>query len=187
MNRHVLSLLLLVAGCQLINACAAEGSEAPSGVIAQTQWDVGPLLICTVTELHGEALPERVFEIRRGEATLIRESDYARLIAMFPLRDVGGGLVTVWQSASSYHIRMYSFLDGKLTVSLDAYSWSFPELFDVDNDGAPDIVLRDRVEDSRATDIERRLGESVRAYKWSDSAKQYRLLWKRAPASVRLK
>lgn len=50
-------------------------------------------------------------------------------VAVLPLKDNAGNLLTIWQSGVAYHFKVYSFRDGNVTSVLESGSGSYPELF----------------------------------------------------------
>jgi hypothetical protein len=49
-------------------------------------------------------------------------------VAILPLRDDAGNLLTVWDDSREYKIRMYGMVDGKITLLFEDESRTFPEL-----------------------------------------------------------
>ncbi|MGE5430173.1 MAG: hypothetical protein ACM3QX_03815 [Syntrophomonadaceae bacterium] len=56
-----------------------------------------------------------------------RERNYP--IAIFPLKDNSGNLMTIWESGVSYRFKVYNFSNDKVESVLEGYSQSYPELF----------------------------------------------------------
>jgi len=154
--------------------CDAE-ARAPSAavIVSTTTWHVGHDLTCTVTEGIDH---ERTLAIRDGTRVLFRDADYLQFVSMFTTRDLAGPLITVWISANAYRIRVLSYHDGKVTVALDDYSSSFPEMFDLDHDGVPEIVLRDRTYTNARPDTPT-LAAPVSVYKWTANTYTYLPSW----------
>jgi hypothetical protein len=139
-------------------------------------WDVGKVLNCTVTETNRE----RTLVIRDHDNVLWTVSDFSRVVALFPTRDLNGFLVTVWQGGSAYRVRVFVFGDSKVRMVLDEGTYYFPELFDVDGDGTVEFLLRGR-SDANTRD-ERLIGSQLTAYKWD--GKTFSLLWSKDSRSV---
>lgn len=127
------------------------------------QWDVGPVLTCTVSET-GAAHRERQLVIKDGNKLLARLTDLSRVIAIYPTRDVNGLLVTVWQGGSAYHVRAFVYRDARVVQVMDAGTYFFPELLDVDGDGSPELLIRET--GGQLAPDARLLGTKIVAYKW---------------------
>jgi len=56
----------------------------------------------------------------------VANKDYP--VAILPLRDDAGNLLTVWDDSREYKIRMYGMDDGKITLLFEDESRTFPEL-----------------------------------------------------------
>lgn len=50
-------------------------------------------------------------------------------------------LLTVWETATALRVRIFSLLNGKITVSFEAGTKVSPEIIDIDNDGIAEILI----------------------------------------------
>jgi hypothetical protein len=107
------------------------------------QWDVGAngLLTCTLIRTPSDG--GRLLTFKQGVRTIYEYRASDRLIAMWPLKDVAGSFLTVWQGGSAYHVRVFRYREGRVTLALDTGSAFFPSLLDVDGDGSDEIIVGD--------------------------------------------
>lgn len=64
-----------------------------------------------------------------AESRLLSFNDADYPIAIMPLKDDSGNLLTIWMSGVSYRVRIFSFYDNNVNKVLDIPSKSYPELF----------------------------------------------------------
>ena len=73
----------------------------------------------------------------------------ATFIGMYPLADVSQKIVTLWVSGNgTYFIRIFGYLDNKVSVLLDVPSFSIPELiylFSIEKKTDPSIIVSKHV------------------------------------------
>ncbi len=73
----------------------------------------------------------------------------ATFIGMYPLADVSQKIVTLWVSGNgTYFIRIFGYLDKKVSVLLDVPSFSLPELIylsSIEKKADPSIIISKRV------------------------------------------
>lgn len=60
---------------------------------------------------------------------LFSQRDRNYPIAIFPLKDNSGNLMTIWESGVTYRFKVYNFNNDKVESVLEGYSQSYPELF----------------------------------------------------------
>jgi hypothetical protein len=145
-----------------------------------TSWDVGRILTCTVNDVTVNGYRVRMLTIADDRNVLLEVKDPARVVALFPTRDLNGLLVSVWQTGSAYRVKAFAHNDSKVECVLDQGTYYFPELFDVDGDGSAEILIRER-SDSNALN-EKRIGSKVTALKWDGKA--LKTLWTKHARSL---
>lgn len=60
---------------------------------------------------------------------LFSQRDRNYPIAIFPLKDNSGNLMTIWESGVTYRFKVFNFNQDKIESVLEGYSQSYPELF----------------------------------------------------------
>ncbi|MCU7494044.1 MAG: hypothetical protein HF314_07120 [Ignavibacteria bacterium] len=92
-------------------------------------------------------------------------------IAVFPMRDNSGNLMTIWESGVTYNFRVYNFSNGRVSNVLEGYSQSYPELF-YENKVSEDLsILITNVDlvKNRKTKEKEILPVSATLYRWKNN------------------
>ncbi|MGE5621121.1 MAG: hypothetical protein ACM3U0_00975 [archaeon] len=102
---------------------------------------------------------------------LFSQRDRNYPIALFPLRDNSGNLMTIWESGVTYRFRVFSFRNDKIEIVLEGYSQSYPELF-YENKTSEDLSILitnvDLVKNKKSKEREM-LPVSATLYRWKDN------------------
>ena len=121
----------------LLLFCCSVLQGQTNSQIAQVLWLNQNLNVtCEVHEqrpTNSDELPTRelsFIDSHGKHTTAIQTPD--SFLSMYPLGEGGALLVTVWSGGSAYHVRVFTWENGKLYCVLDDGSKTFPEIvFDV--------------------------------------------------------
>lgn len=111
-------------------------------------WDVGRdnPLICEVREENTGNYEVQVFSIidnaNSHRKIIYKHKTIDQPISIFPTKDVGGVLITIWESGSGYHIKAFSYSDQKIHEVLNSGSKYMPELVNMENGGIKIIITK---------------------------------------------
>ncbi|MEI7812505.1 MAG: hypothetical protein WCJ01_08775 [Ignavibacteria bacterium] len=174
---------VLSGGCVVrIDQSAEKNARANSlgeNVKFLTQWGNGSSVIqCVIEETDSSGYKKQNIAFYRdiiSKENLLfsqREMNYPR--AVMPLKDNAGNLLTIWESGNAYRVKVYCFINDKVTLALDESTAFYPELFYEKKDSEDLSLLITTVDlvknkKTRTRDVQ---PVSATLYRWKDNKYQ---------------
>ena len=149
-----LTLLLSFTAVAQESPNTATVTVPPRGkLLALAPWRVsskGGRLFCEVSQgkTSSDSAPLRVLTIYRAEGTkLVKIFSFETpdsLVSMYQIGDYNGRFFTTWVAGSAYHLRAWTFADGRVKPVLDQGAKLVPELV-FDEQGRESVLITDPV------------------------------------------
>ncbi|HEX2869326.1 MAG TPA: hypothetical protein VHO03_19945 [Ignavibacteriales bacterium] len=116
------------------SANSAPKFEAPANLRFLVPWVNGKITLqCVIEEIDsaGYKLNNIAFyrDSIKSPYMLFSQHTQNYPIAIFPLKDNSGNLMTIWESGVTYNFRVFNFNGDKVQSVLEGYSQTYPELF----------------------------------------------------------
>lgn len=138
------ALCFIIFSAALLNGCTAPvkgpgdnstlKSGAPASLRFLVPWVNGKVTVqCLVEEIDsaGYKLNNIAFysDSIKNDHLLFSQHTHNYPIAIFPLKDNSGNLMSIWESGVTYSFRVFNFNGDKVVSVLEGSSGSYPELF----------------------------------------------------------
>lgn len=107
------------------------GLSSPLRVVVNEKEDINTKLLIRDLVIYKKLGPDdiKIFSFKTPDVP----------VSIGQTKDVGGRLVTVWVSGSSYHIYVYSIFSNKIIQVLNTGSRAFPEI--IYNDQGDEVII----------------------------------------------
>ena len=127
---------------------AADAITSANGkVVAQAPWRVSGKeghLVCKVSQKETSSSIRELTIYGADGAKLLTFETPDSLASMYQIGDYNGRFVTLWMGGSAYHLRLWSFVDGRVKSVLDQGAKLPPELV-YDDQGKESVLITDPV------------------------------------------
>jgi hypothetical protein len=121
---------LVISALAFICGCTAAEKTGQQQILYSVKPAVPPKVRILVPWENGYKLQSIVFyqDSISSSSILFTASKKDYPVAIYPLRDEAGNLLTIWDNSRGYKIRMYGAVDGKISQLFEDDSKTFPEL-----------------------------------------------------------
>jgi hypothetical protein len=122
---------------------AAEPPKVSDGPAALLVWE-GETEAQQALRCQVDSSRQRLTIVRpspQGAVTLVELEPSAFFVGMFPTREGGGNLITIWATANAYYVHVFAVVGGNVTTVLNAGTRLLPEILYVGQDPEPALVI----------------------------------------------